>query len=136
MTFTQVFQHTKSDVWKSLLWPGLLVFSVLIAYVPTVLKLIDGPWNTEQEGHGPLIIAACAWLVWQLRARLRLAKISPAPISGWIFLLFGLSVLFLARLQQGLVTFEMFSIIPVIVGCILIAAGWPVLRILLFPIAF
>jgi exosortase B len=136
MTFAQLIQPTKSDASKRLLWPALLIFSVLVSYVPTLLKLIDGPWQTEQEGHGPLIIAACVWLVWQLRARLRLAKISPAPIFGWIFLLFGLSVLFLARLQQGLVTFEMFSIIPVIVGCILITAGWSVLRVLLFPIAF
>jgi exosortase B len=136
MTFAQLIQPIKSDASKRLLWPGLLIFSVLVSYVPTLLKLIDGPWQTEQEGHGPLIIAACVWLVWQLRARLRLAKISPAPIFGWIFLLFGLSVLFLARLQQGLVTFEMFSIIPVIVGCILITAGWLVLRVLLFPIAF
>jgi exosortase B len=136
MTFAQLIQPAKSDAFKRLLWPGLLIFSILVSYVPTLLKLIDGPWKTEQEGHGPLIIAACVWLVWQLRARLRLAKISPAPIFGWIFLLFGLSVLFLARLQQGLVTFEMFSIIPVIVGCILITAGWSVLRVLLFPIVF
>jgi exosortase B len=136
MTPSQLMQPAGSAASKSLLWPGLLPFSVLVSYVPTLLKLIDGPWQTEQEGHGPLIIAACVWLVWQLRAKLRLAKISPAPIFGWIFLLFGLSVLFLARLQQGLVTFEMFSIIPVIVGCILITAGWSVLRVLLFPIAF
>ncbi|MBR0697796.1 exosortase V [Bradyrhizobium lablabi] len=136
MTYSQVIQPAKSDTLKNLLWPGLLIACVLVAYIPTVMGLIDGPWQTEQEGHGPLIIAACLWLVWQSRASLQTVKIAPAPVSGWAALLFGLTLLFLARLQQGLVTFETFSIIPVIVGCILIVAGWPALRVLAFPIVF
>ncbi|NVL67990.1 exosortase/archaeosortase family protein, partial [Escherichia coli] len=39
-------------------------------------------------------------------------------------------------LQQGLLTFEAGSIIPVIVGSVLIYAGWPKLRALAFPIGF
>jgi len=136
MTYSQVFQPTKSDTSAGLLWPGLLVACVLVAYAATVSNLIDGPWQTEQEGHGPLIIAASLWFVWQSRSKLKQVKTSPAPVVGWMALLFGLVLLFLARIQQGLVTFEMFSIIPVIVGCILILLGWPALRVLAFPIAF
>jgi exosortase B len=136
MAFVQVFQSPKPGVLQDLLWPGFLVFAVLAAYTPTALSLIDGPWQTEQEGHGPLIIAASLWLVWQSRERLRSAAISPAPVMGWTSLLSGLVLMFLARLQQGLVTVETFSIIPVIVGCILISTGWSALRILAFPIGF
>jgi exosortase B len=136
MTYSQVVQSAKSETLKNLLWPGLLVVSVLAAYTPTALSLIDGPWQTEQEGHGPLIIAATLWLVWQSRERLKSAVISPAPVVGWSVLLTGLVLMFLARLQQGLLTFETFSIIPVIVGSILISVGWPTLRILAFPIFF
>ena len=136
MTYSQVVQPAKSETLKNLLWPGLLVVSVLAAYTPTVLSLIDGPWQTEQEGHGPLIIAASLWLVWQSRKRLKSVVISPAPVMGWSALLIGLALLFLARLQQGLLTFETFSVIPVIVGSILISVGWPTLRILAFPIFF
>src|SRR5437868_86741 len=131
MTYSQVVQQpAKANTLKGLLFPGLLVGSVIAAYIPTVLGLIDGPWQTEQEGHGPLIIAASLWLVWQSRERLKSAVISPAPVMGWCALLIGLVLMFLARLQQGLLTFETFSIIPVIVGCILISVGWPTLRIL------
>jgi exosortase B len=136
MAFVQVFQSSKPGVLQDLLWPGFLVVAVLAAYTPTALSLIDGPWQTEQEGHGPLIIAASLWLVWQSRERLRSVAISPAPIMGWTSLLSGLVLMFLARLQQGLVTVETFSIIPVIVGCILISTGWSALRILAFPIGF
>lgn len=136
MTYTQVLQPVKSNTFSNLVWPCLLIVSVLGAYAPTIKSLIDGPWQTEQEGHGPLIIAACLWLVWQSRAKLQAVEIAPAPLTGWPILIAGLIVMFLARLQQGLVTFETFSIIPVIIGCTLIVAGWPALRVLAFPIAF
>ena len=136
MTYSQVVQPVESGVLKSLLWPGLLAGSVLAAYTPTILSLIDGPWQTEQEGHGPLIIAASLWLAWQSRERLNSAKISAAPVAGWTALLIGLALMFLARIQQGLLTVEALSIIPVIAGCILLSAGWPTLRILMFPIGF
>lgn len=136
MTYTQAIQQVKPRALKDFFWPGLLIGSVLAAYVPTVLSLIDGPWQTEQEGHGPLIIAASLWLVWQSRERLRTANVAPAPFAGWTILAMGLVLMFLARIQQGLVTFEMFSLIPVVVGCILLSVGWPTLRILAFPIFF
>jgi exosortase B len=120
-----------------MLWaPVLLTAAILGAYVPTIRGLIEGPWQSEQEGHGPLIIAASIWLAWQSRHRLLRAQISPAPVSGWIVMIGGLAVLYLARLQQGLITFETASIIPVIVGSILIYAGWSALWALAFPIGF
>jgi exosortase B len=120
---------------KSWFWPVLLAASFLAAYVPTVINLINGPWQTEQEGHGPLIIAASLWLLWQSRERIKAAPIKSAPISGWTSLLMGLALMFLARTQDVLPA-EAFSIIPVITGCVLIAAGWPMLRVLAFPIGF
>jgi len=136
MTYTQVIQQVKPRALKDFAWPGLLAVSVVAAYLPTVLGLIDGPWQTEQEGHGPLIIAASLWFVWQTREKLKAAPISPASVAGWTVLSMGLVLMFLARLQQGLLTFEMFSLIPVVVGCILLSVGWPTLRILAFPIFF
>jgi exosortase B len=120
---------------KRLRWPALLVASFIAAYTPTLVSLIEGPWQTEQAGHGPLIIAASIWLVWQSRERLWFAQISPAPRIGWASLLLGLLLMFLARTQDVL-TVEVLSIIPVIVGCVLLSAGWPMLRILAVPIGF
>jgi len=135
MTYSQVFGPTRLSAARDWVWPALLAVSVLVCYAPTVYALIDGPWQTEQEGHGPLIIAAACFLAWQQRARLVSTEPSPALISGWTVLLAGLLLMFLAR-TQGVLTFEASSIIPTIVGCILIAAGWPIFRILAFPVAF
>jgi exosortase B len=113
----------------------LLVGAFIAAYIPTYLKLIAGPWRTEQEGHGPLIILAAAWLAWQCRDRLKSAVISPAPIAGWAILLAGLAMMIFTR-ALDILFLEVLSEIPVISGCIILLAGWSVFRILAFPIAF
>jgi len=124
MTLSEALQQTKSSVGQGLLWPALLVGSFLAAYTPTVLSLIDGPWQTEQEGHGPLIIAAALWLVWQSREKLKAALISPAPVLGWTALLAGLILMFLGR-TQGVLPVEVLSVIPVITGCVLVSVAGP-----------
>jgi exosortase len=136
MTVTHLDKRESLTLSSGLLWIGLLAASILIAYASTVSDLIDGPWQTEQEGHGPLIIAASLWLVWQSRERLRTTPIAPAPILGWAVLLAGLVLMYLARIQQGVLFAEVFSFILVIVGSVLLTAGWPVLRVLAFPIGF
>lgn len=135
MTFSEAVQSQRQALLRGVLWPLLLAAAFIAAYFPTVSRLIDGPWQTEQEGHGPLIIAASLWLVWQSRAQLKAVELAPAPVLGWAALLFGLLLMFLARTQDVLPA-ETFSIIPVIVGCVLVAAGWPMLRVLAFPIGF
>jgi exosortase B len=135
MTASEALTTTKSTATGKLLWPSLLAAAILIAYIPTFITLAEGPWQTEQEGHGPLIIAAAAFLVWQARNKLRTAAISPSPTWGWISLLGGLAVLIVSRNQDIWFT-EVASEIPVLAGCILIFAGWPALRILAFPIGF
>ena len=137
MVYSQVLEPApaKSASYVGLLWPGLLAASFLGAYFPTLLGLIDGPWQTEQEGHGPLIIAASLWLVWQSRTALSRVDVKAAPLVGWTALILGLALMFLAR-TQGVLTVEVFSALPVIAGCVLLAYGWPTLRILLFPLCF
>jgi exosortase B len=135
MTYLQTLQPAKSFIFAKLLGPLLVAACFLAAYFPTFKSLMDGPWQTEQEGHGPLIIAAALWLVWQSREKLKSATLSSAPIAGWAILVSGLVLMFLAR-TQGVLTVEVFSVIPVIAGCVILLAGWTVFRVLAFPIFF
>jgi exosortase B len=114
---------------------ALLFASLIAAYIPTYIKLAAGPWRTEQEGHGPLIILAAIWVAWQCRHALSKVEILPAPIAGWIILLGGLVVMILARALDVLF-FEVLSEIPVIAGCLVLLGGWRVLRVFLFPLGF
>ena len=135
MTQSYILAARTSHSSRGLGWYVLLLLATLIAYIPTFVHLIQGPWQTEQEGHGPLIIAASLWLVWVSREQIAKAEIAPAPIVGWGVLLVGLAMLFMAR-TQDLISVEVFSELPVITGCVLMVAGWNVLRILAFPIGF
>lgn len=113
----------------------LVAGAFVAAYIPTLKSLVDGPWRTEQEGHGPLIIAAALWLAWRSHERLRRLPSSSAPLAGWIILIFGLVLMFLAR-TQGVLTFEALSAIPVIIGSVVALGGWGAFRLLAFPIFF
>jgi exosortase B len=135
MTYLQTLQTANPSIVTRVVGPLLVVGCFLVAYFPTFKSLLDGPWQTEQEGHGPLIIAAALWLVWQSREKLKSAVISPAPFAGWAVLVTGLLLMFLAR-TQGVLTVETFSAIPVIAGCVILLAGWAVFRVLAFPILF
>ncbi len=135
MTYSEVLSKKKTLGSRAWLWPGLVILAVVVAYAPTFITLAEGPWQTEQESHGPLIIAAALWLVWQSRDKIRNAEIAPAPASGWALLLSGLVVLVLSR-NQDIWFLEVASEIPVIAGCVLLLAGWDVLRIVAFPIGF
>src|ERR1700704_3024866 len=135
MTYSEALTATKSFASRGRLWSALLLASFVAAYIPTFITLAQGPWQTEQEGHGPLIVAAAVWLVWQSRDKLRTATLSPSPVLGWLALLGGLAILVLSR-NQDIWFLEVASQIPVLAGCVLLLAGWNVLRILAFPIGF
>jgi len=87
MTYLQTLHPAKSSILHKFFGPLLIAASFLAAYFPTFKSLLDGPWQTEQEGHGPLIMAAALWLVWQSREKLKSTPLSPAPVAGWAILI-------------------------------------------------
>ena len=114
---------------------GAMAVAFGVAYTPTYVKLFDGPWQTEQEGHGPLIMLAAAWLAWQQRGRLSHIAQKPAAIAGWIILIISLLAMAVAR-SQDVLMIETFTQIPVLLGCVLLIGGWPLARLFAFPLAF
>jgi exosortase B len=112
---------------------GALTLTVLAAFVPTGLMLAAGPWQTEQEGHGPFILAIAAWVVWNKRGELKQAIFRPTPVAGWIVLIGGLLLMVLGR-SQAVPAIEVASLLPILSGLILMTGGWSVLRILAFPV--
>jgi exosortase B len=124
-------------VWRSarLLYAGAMGIAFAVAYIPTYIRLANGPWQTEQEGHGPLIMLAAAWLAWQQREKLAHAVWKPAPIAGWLIIVPSLLLMMLARSQDVLMV-ETVSQIPVLLACLLFLGGWSLARIFAFPLVF
>jgi len=119
----------------SLAYLGATAVSFLVAYLPTYVKLANGPWQTEQEGHGPIIMLAAVWLAWQRSARRASTRQRPAPIAGWIILISSLLLMAVAR-SQDILMVEVFTQIPVLLACLLLIGGWALVRVFAFPLAF
>jgi exosortase B len=130
-----------SEFWMEL----AIALAILVAFIPTLLRLVDGPWRTEQEGHGPIVIAAAGWLAFQAwqKSRTDLANNdlskgrwrTAAPIAGWIVLLLGLVTLVVMR-SQDVLMLETAAQIPIICGAVLLLSGWRGLKTYAFPISF
>src|SRR3984957_8717448 len=119
----------------NLVFLGALAASFFVAYLPTYLRLAGGAWQTEQEGHGPLIMLAAAWLAWQQRDRLKAIELRPALVAGWTILILSLLLMAVTR-SQDIPMVEVATQIPVLLGCLLIIGGWPLARVFAFPLAF
>jgi exosortase B len=104
-------------------------------YLPTYATLWNGVWSSEEQGHGPLILAVVAFLIWQKRHALVEGDAQPNGMLGWPLLIFGLLLYAVGR-SQDILMFEVGSHIPVMAGAILAARGFKPLRALWFPLFF
>jgi len=106
----------------------------VLCYWNVLTKLVFDWAHDDNYSHGFLIVPIALYFVWERRARLAAARIRP----HW----FGLVVVIgsLGLLVAGTLGAELFvsrvSIIFLIAGAVLFAAGFETLRILSLPIAF
>jgi exosortase B len=116
---------------------ALLTVGILVLLVPVFVKLAHTVWNSDEQGHGPVILAVVVWLLWSRRERFErdLASAAPAGIGGWLVLGAGLTVYLIGRLLS-IAVFEMGAAIPLLVGALAVTFGWQAARIAAFPIFF
>ena len=104
-------------------------------YFPTFATLAETTWATDEQGHGPLILAACAWLLWTMRNDLFRLPAKPALVPGFLLLSLGL-VMYVVGRSQRVIEFEASSLILVLVACMLLVQGVAAVRRAWFPILF
>jgi exosortase len=113
---------------------GLVLGALLIVYWSVIAGLIQA-WSTDDNySHGFFIVPLSLYFAWERRKAIAAAPVRPAlfgavVVAGSLFLLVA-----------GLLGAELFisrvSIIGTIAGATLFLYGWPMLRILFFPLAF
>lgn len=108
---------------------------LLALYVATFVDLANGLWTTDEQMHGPIVLAVVLWLVWQKREVLVAGSDRPAYLAGSATLLFGLLVYVVGR-SQDIIIFEVGSIIPVVAGTVLLMCGWSATMRLKFPLFY
>lgn len=116
-------------------WP--IGAGLALLYLPTLYMLLDGgPWSTEEQAHGPIILALSIWLLW--RQWPRMMERSAGGRShwlGWPMLLIGLALYAVGRSQQILIA-EIGSSVWVLVAILLLQRGPVAFRAQWFPFFF
>jgi exosortase B len=107
----------------------------LALYGPTYWTLAHTTWATDEQGHGPIILAVSVWLLFQRRHELASVEARPAPWLGGLVLGSGLLLYVLGR-SQAIILFEAGSQIAVLTGLLLLFKGGGALRVAWFPLFF
>lgn len=119
--------------------PGIewvpVIAGLLVLYVPTFYDLATWHWTKAEYAHGPLILAVVVWLVFDKRQVLQSAPTSGNLGAGLIFLLFGL-LLYIVGRSLDVTTLEVGSLLPTLVGVLLVMRGWSAIRAYWFMLFF
>ena len=104
-------------------------------YLPLYWWAANGIWQTDEQGHGALILAVMLWLFWRLRQEIDATPVSPAPAWGWPTFTIGVLLYFVGRVFD-IAIFEFGSQPLVVAGILLLLKGWPAVRLAWFPLFY
>lgn len=113
-----------------------LALGFLAMLVPSLVGLFRGIWSTEEQAHGPIILALSLWLIYRKWPEM-LAGSAGAPGSraGWPLLVVSLLLYVLGRSQQ-ILSLEILALIGTGLALLLRKRGRPAARVLWFPFFF
>ncbi|GJJ04888.1 exosortase [Duganella rhizosphaerae] len=113
-----------------------IALGFLVLAVPTLYGLLNGVWSTEEQAHGPIILALSVWLIYrQWPALLAGGAGRPGSPVGWVVLLPSLAMYVLGRSQQ-IISMEILSLIGVSAAIVLLMWGGKGLATVWFPFFF
>lgn len=114
---------------------AIVILGLAALVLPTMVEVAQFSWSTEQGGHGPLVLASGAWLLWR---ELKQAEANPVPGSALIgfplFLAF-LTIFILARIT-GILEIEAFAMYGAVIAGAYLLVGGLVLRSVWFPLVY
>jgi exosortase B len=103
---------------------------LLAMYVPTYWNAWNGIWQTDDMGHGPIILAVLAWLFWGVREKIAGATTQPRPLLGWsllaagcVFYMFG-RVFNISSVEFGSHLFVVSGLLLLLKGAGALKAAW------------
>ena len=114
---------------------GLLLAGFALLYVPSYVELARSVWSTDEQGHGPIILAVSIWLFYSKRHELAALPAQPALWLGVPILVLGLIAYVLGR-SQSFLMMEVGSQLLVLTALILMFMGRGALRLVWFPLFF
>lgn len=106
-----------------------------VMYVPLYWWAAKGIWQTDDHGHGPIILAVLVWLFWGLRQEIVRVPFRPSTGLGWPVFLLGIFTYFVGRVFD--ISILEFGSQPLVVaGALLLVKGPAALRLAWFPVLY
>ncbi len=112
-----------------------LAIGFLLLLGPTVWTLAQKVWQSDEQGHGPIIGAVSSWLMWRRRQDVIDAPYRPATWAGGGLFAASMLLYALGRSQQ-IIQGEVLGIIGAAVALLLLLRGTQALRAVAFPLLF
>jgi exosortase B len=119
---------------KNLSWLIALA-GFLVMYIPVYIWASKTIWQTEDQGHGAIILAVLVWLFWEARKKIVSAEGIPALKTGWIIFTIGLVIYALGRMFS-ISIFEMGSQIFIVSSMLLLLQGAHAWKLCWFPVLY
>ena len=110
---------------------GLLLAGFALLYIPSYFELARSVWSTDEQGHGPIILAVSIWLFYSKRHELAALPATPALWTGVPIL-----IAYVLGRSQSFLMLEVGSQLLVITALILMFLGRQALRLVWFPLFF
>lgn len=113
-----------------------IVLGLCALYVPSFLDLFRTIWRTDEQAHGPIVLAVSCWLLYRKWPEMRSpGEAQPTSALGWLVFLIGLALYVVGR-SQDIVIFEIGSLIWVSAAILLLAHGAAALKAQWFALFF
>lgn len=114
---------------------GLLLLGWAVMYGPSYYSLSRTIWASDEQGHGPIILAVAAWLLFRKRDELAALVRQPKEVLAGVLMLIGVAAYAVGH-SQSVWTLEIGSQILVLIALLLFFFGYPGLKLAWFPLLF
>ena len=113
----------------------LLAIGIAVLVLPTMIGVAKFSWSTEQGGHGPIVLATGAWLLWRELTAAKPAA-QPGKLLTGLLMLLPLIVIFIVARITGVLEIEAFAMYGALIVGAYLLFGSAVLRTIWFPLVY
>ena len=113
-----------------------IIAGLAVLYVPSLIDLLTGIWSTDEQKHGPIVLAVACWLAWRNWPAMEQASEGQRTSAwGWPVFVFGL-LLYIVGRSQDILLFEIGSVIWLLIAIVLLTHGAAAVKAQWFALFF
>lgn len=128
-----LLQHGAPPAWYG--W-AIVALGLCAMYLPSFVDLFRGVWSSDEQAHGPIVFAISCWLFYRKWPEMwQASQDARGSAAGWPLFILGLLLYVIGR-SQGILIFEIGSLIWLLAALLLLLRGKAALRTQWFPLFF